>query len=65
MRRITFFIFTFVTLRVHSGPEAINNPPGDLLWTTTFIWNNNGDKAELGDNQGVVRDQLCYAGGCP
>lgn len=53
------------TLRVHSGSGALNNPPSDLFWTTAFIWNNNGDKAELRDDQGIVRDTLCYGNGCP
>jgi hypothetical protein len=53
------------TLRVHSGPGAINNPPGDLFWSTAFLWNNDGDKAELRDDQGIVRDTSCYLDGCP
>ena len=53
------------TLRVHSGSGAINNPPTDLLWTGAFIWNNSGDKAELKDNLGAVRDSFCYDDGCP
>ncbi len=53
------------TLRVHSGPDAIDNPPNNLLWTTAYIWNNEGDKAELKDAQGVVRDTSCYGNGCP
>lgn len=52
------------SLRVHSGPDAIDNPPGDLCWTTAFIWNNNGDKGELRDDENVVRDALCYGEGC-
>lgn len=52
------------SVRVHSGPAAYNNPPGDLVWTTAFIWNNTGDKAELRDNQGALRDSLCYFSGC-
>jgi hypothetical protein len=53
------------TLRVHSGPDAIDSPPNDLLWSTAYIWNNEGDKAELKDDQGVVRDTSCYKNGCP
>ncbi len=53
------------TLRIHSGPDAIDNPPSDLFWSTNFLWNNNGDKAELKDDQGQVRDTLCYGDGCP
>lgn len=53
------------SLRVHSGPDAINNPPGDLRWTTAFIWNNTGDNAEMRDSENVVRDTSCYKAGCP
>jgi len=53
------------SLRVHSGSGAVDNPPTDLRWTTGFIWNNTGDKAELKDNLGVVRDSFCYDAGCP
>lgn len=53
------------TVRVHSGPGAIDNPPDDLRWTGAFIWNNAGDAAELRDEQGEVRSSFCYGGGCP
>lgn len=53
------------TVRVHSGPSAFNNPPQDQLWSFQFLWNNEGDKAELRDNQGALRDSFCYLGGCP
>lgn len=52
-------------VRVHSGPSAFGNPPSDLLWSTAYLWNNNGDKAELRDNQGGLRDVFCYLDGCP
>jgi hypothetical protein len=53
------------TVRVHSGPDAINNPPGDLLWTTAYIWNNDGDKAVLYNSVGQAVDSYCYKAGCP
>jgi hypothetical protein len=53
------------TVRVHSGPTAVDNPPADLFWTTAFIWNNQGDKAELRDDQNQVRASSCYEDGCP
>jgi hypothetical protein len=52
-------------LRVHSGPDAFNSPPSNLFWTTAYIWNNDGDKAELRDHLGALRDSFCYIGGCP
>jgi uncharacterized protein YkwD len=53
------------TVRVHSGPDAISNPPDDLLWTTAYIWNNAGDKAVLYDSVGQEVDSYCYKAGCP
>jgi len=53
------------TVRVHSGPDAISNPPGDLLWTHNNIWNNAGDKAVLYNSAGQQVDSYCYKAGCP
>ncbi len=52
------------TIRIHSGPDATDNPPDDLKWSGAYIWNNNGDKAELRDDQGLVIDSVCYKTGC-
>jgi hypothetical protein len=49
--------------RVHSGPGAFGSPPGDLLWTTENIWNNDGDRADLRDAGGQVMSTLAY-GSC-
>lgn len=49
---------------VHSGPDATDNPPTDLRWTTNYIWNNSGDKAVL-YNGGTFVDDYCYGSGCP
>jgi hypothetical protein len=54
------------TVNVHSGPGApADNPPGDLRWTLSYIWNNAGDKAELRDGAGTLVDSWCYDAGCP
>jgi hypothetical protein len=53
------------TVRVHSGPDAIDNPPSDLRWTTAYIWNNDGDKAVLYNSAGQAVDSYCYKAGCP
>lgn len=50
-------------VRVHSGPAAFSGA-GHLYWTDAYIWNNNGDKAELRDGEGQVRDSRCYGDGC-
>jgi phage tail sheath protein FI len=42
---------------VHSVPEAnrkTNNRPTDLEWATSYIWNNDGDTAELRDPSRTV-----------
>jgi len=39
---------------VVSGKNAENNPPAELLWTTTYVWNNKGDPGALYDNEGKL-----------
>ncbi len=41
-------------VRVHSGPQAFDQPPGDLFWQVDTVWNNDGDRAELVSPEGVV-----------
>jgi hypothetical protein len=53
------------SVQVQSYTNATSNPPAILLWSTGPIWNNNGDKAELRTNAGVLVDSQCYAAGCP
>ena len=53
------------SVRVHSGPDAYESWPTDLKWTTRYIWNNSGDKAELRDASGRVVDSECWGSGCP
>ena len=50
------------SVRVHSGPGALNNPPGDLRWTGSYIWNNDGDIGDL-YNGAMLVDTYAY-GGC-
>ena len=47
-------------VRVHSGPDAYNDPPMDLLGTTGYVWNNSGDEAVLYDDKGSVVDRRSY-----
>ena len=51
--------------RVHSGPDALDNPPADLLWALVHIWRNEGDKAVLYDDFNTEIDSFCYLDGCP
>ena len=51
-------------VRVHSGPDAFANPPLDLLWSKAYLWNNDGYRAELYDDNHQLRDSSCYKSGC-
>jgi hypothetical protein len=42
---------------VHSGPDAPPTSGNHLRWTTAYIWNNDGDTAELQDPSGQVVDE--------
>jgi hypothetical protein len=53
-----------VSVRVHSGPDALDNPPSDLLWGYAYIWRNEGDKAVLYDDLGQEVDSSCYGDDC-
>jgi hypothetical protein len=53
------------TVRVHSGPDAFESRPTDLLWQTSHVWLNEGDKAVLLDEGGRAVDEVCYGTGCP
>jgi len=53
------------SVRVHSGPDAFDNPPTDLLWGLAHIWQNEGDKAILYDDSDTEVDSFCYLNGCP
>ena len=47
-------------VRIHSGPEAVGNPPHDLKWSGNYVWNDAGDEAKLYDEAGNVRDGRRY-----
>ncbi len=51
-------------VRIHSGPDAINDPPFDMLWTTAYVWDDDGDRAELYDSEDRLVDRRCYKRGC-
>ncbi len=48
---------------VHSGPDSFDNPPTDLRWTSSYIWNNDGDVGVLYNAVGQEVDRYAY-GGC-
>ena len=47
-------------VRVHSGPDALDDPPAHLKWTGAYIWNNDGDEARLIHNMGVEQSRRGY-----
>ncbi|MHB1418021.1 MAG: MBL fold metallo-hydrolase [Bacillota bacterium] len=46
------------SVRVWSGPNAKNNPPGDLLWSKNNYWNNAGDPGELFNSAGTMVSEV-------
>ncbi|HHW46946.1 MAG TPA: lamin tail domain-containing protein, partial [Clostridiales bacterium] len=42
------------TVTITSGSKAYEDSPKVLKWTTSTIWNNDGDPAQLRDNKGRV-----------
>lgn len=48
------------SVRVHSGPDAFENPPTDLLWGHAYIWRNEGDEAILYDDASNLVDSYSY-----
>lgn len=47
-------------LRVHSGPDAYEALPTHLKWGSAYIWNNDGDEAELYDGHEHLVDRWSY-----
>ncbi|UOF91516.1 lamin tail domain-containing protein [Fodinisporobacter ferrooxydans] len=47
-----FILKSGTSVTVTSGHAANNNSPGQLLWTTNYVWNESGDTATLCDGQG-------------
>jgi len=45
---------------IHSGQEAHDHPPYDLLWTQEQVWSNRADTAVLFDAHGVEVDRVPY-----
>jgi hypothetical protein len=41
-------------VKVHSGPGAVNNPPGDLLWSTERQWTGDQEDVILLNRPGAV-----------
>lgn len=41
---------------IHSGQDALDAPPRDLLWAREQMWNNRGDVAVLFDSNGLEKE---------
>jgi len=46
---------------IHSGQDALNNPPHHLFWTDAQMWSNRNDVALLFDNSGLEVDRCAYS----
>ena len=46
------------TVTITSGPKAYEDSPSVLKWTTSTMWNNDGDPAELLDDKGRLVSSL-------
>ena len=44
------------SVTVHSGPDAPASGGTNLRWTTGYIWNNDGDEAQLKNSAGRIVD---------
>jgi len=48
------------TVRLHSGEDGVDAPPGDVYWTTKTVWNNDGETVCLWDGEGKVVSEYRY-----
>jgi competence protein ComEC len=57
-----FVLRAGTSVRVHSGPDGGDRTPSvtDLPWTRSYIWNNDGDRADLRRPGGAVVDYYRY-----
>ena len=45
------------SVQITSSKNAVHNPPSQLEWTKSNIWNNNGDPAKLYNDKGELIDE--------
>ncbi|HEX9654476.1 MAG TPA: lamin tail domain-containing protein [bacterium] len=55
------FLLPGMKVFVHSGREALNNPPYHLFWTDEQMWSNRNDVALLFDHSGLEIDRCAYS----
>ena len=53
---------SYVDILSYAG--ATSNPPAQLSWAPTAIWNNAGDEAQLRMPNGQVVASQCCSAGC-
>jgi hypothetical protein len=56
-----YTLATGASVQVHSGPDALDNPPTDLLWGYAYIWRNDGDVAILYNSDDEFVDSYAYS----
>lgn len=49
---------------LHSGPSSFQSIPEHWRWSTSYIWDDSGDKARLLNPQHQVVSEMCYLAGC-
>lgn len=47
-------------VRLHSGQDGVDAPPGDIYWTDKNVWNNDGETVFLWDAQGAEAHRYNY-----
>ena len=52
-------------VKLYSGSQALHNPPAELRWTISAIWDDAGDEAHLYDVLGSLIDRLPYGNQAP
>ena len=48
------------TVRLHSGKDGVDTPPGDIYWTDKTVWNNGGETVSLRDAQDALVSEYNY-----
>lgn len=48
------------TVRLHSGTDDVDAPPGDVYWTEKTVWNNDGETVYLRDAEGNLVNEYKY-----
>ena len=47
-------------VRLHSGRDGVDAPPGDIYWTNNNVWNNDGETIYLRDAENALVSEYSY-----